>query len=191
MTFRPPPISLFISPPQIQSFFQCYCNFSVTYCLYSCLKSGIAIRYLLSWFVFRNCFCYFLKSVGVIYYEPTLHAIIGNARKNLLTIANAMPALLFSVLRQYWHAFRLLITKPPADLRYFNRTNVSNINAYCLLICIVIPCNPDWFTMLLYFSSMKIEYRSYQFHEILPKPTRFGLKFAATPPAQDIGFSHQ
>jgi len=42
-----------------------------------------------------------LKSEGVIYYEPILHAIIGNVRKNLLTIANAMPVLLFSVLRQY------------------------------------------------------------------------------------------
>ncbi len=32
------------------------------------------------------------------YYEPILHAIIGNARKNLLIITNAMSALLFSVL---------------------------------------------------------------------------------------------
>jgi len=42
-----------------------------------------------------------LKSAGVIYYESMLHATIWNARKNLLTIANAKPALLFSVLCYY------------------------------------------------------------------------------------------
>ncbi len=42
---------------------------------------------------------YTLNPQGIIYYEPILYAIIGNARKNLLTIANAMPALFSSVLR--------------------------------------------------------------------------------------------
>jgi len=42
-----------------------------------------------------------LNSASVFYYKAKLHAIIGNAQKNLLTINNAMFALLFPALHQY------------------------------------------------------------------------------------------
>ena len=45
--------------------------------------------------------CYYLNSASVFYYKAKLHAIIGNAQKNLLTINNAMFALLFPALHQY------------------------------------------------------------------------------------------
>ena len=48
-----------------------------------------------------NYFAYNLKSASIFYYKAKLHATIGNARKNLLIISNAMLALLFSVLYQY------------------------------------------------------------------------------------------
>ncbi len=45
--------------------------------------------------------CITLNPQGHIYYEVALHAIIENAQKNLLTVADATAALLFSALRQY------------------------------------------------------------------------------------------
>ncbi len=42
-----------------------------------------------------------LNPQGHIYYEAALHVIIENAQKNLLTVAGATAALLFSALRQY------------------------------------------------------------------------------------------